>query len=82
MIDLLKPLAPLKFNRYSTIKNDKKLYFLYQRSFFCIRGQNIQKNAIPLNDVMFILAGVPGFEPGKCQIQSLVPYRLAIPQCA
>lgn len=25
MIDLLKPLAPLKFNRYSTIKNDKKI---------------------------------------------------------
>ena len=41
-----------------------------------------KKNAIPLNDVMFILAGVPGFEPGKCQIQSLVPYRLAIPQGA
>ncbi len=26
------------------------------------------------------LAGVLGFEPRKCQIQSLVPYRLAIPQ--
>jgi hypothetical protein len=26
------------------------------------------------------LAGVPGFEPGKCQIQNLVPYRLATPQ--
>ena len=26
------------------------------------------------------LAGVHGFEPWKCQIQSLVPYRLAIPQ--
>lgn len=28
----------------------------------------------------FLLAGVHGFEPWKCQIQSLVPYRLAIPQ--
>ena len=27
------------------------------------------------------MAGVLGFEPRKCQIQSLVPYRLAIPQC-
>ena len=26
------------------------------------------------------MAGVPGFEPGKCQSQSLVPYRLATPQ--
>ena len=26
------------------------------------------------------MAGVLGFEPRKCQIQSLVPYRLAIPQ--
>ena len=26
------------------------------------------------------MAGVPGFEPGECQSQSLVPYRLAIPQ--
>lgn len=28
------------------------------------------------------MAGVLGFEPRKCQIQSLMPYRLAIPQCA
>lgn len=27
-----------------------------------------------------LLAGVPGFEPGKCQIQSLMPYHLATPQ--
>ena len=27
------------------------------------------------------MAGVLGFEPRKCQIQSLMPYRLAIPQC-
>ena len=26
------------------------------------------------------MAGVPGFEPGKCRSQSPVPYRLAIPQ--
>ena len=26
------------------------------------------------------MAGVPGFEPGECQSQSLMPYRLAIPQ--
>ncbi len=26
------------------------------------------------------LAGVPGFGPGRCQSQSLMPYRLAIPQ--
>ena len=26
------------------------------------------------------MAGVPGFEPGRCQIQSLMPYHLAIPQ--
>lgn len=28
------------------------------------------------------MAGVLGFEPRKCQIQSLMPYRLAIPQYA
>ena len=28
------------------------------------------------------MAGGLGFEPRKCQIQSLMPYRLAIPQCA
>jgi hypothetical protein len=27
------------------------------------------------------MAGVEGIEPSKCQIQSLMPYRLAIPQC-
>ena len=27
------------------------------------------------------MAGVPGFEPGRCQIQSLMPYHLATPQC-
>ena len=32
------------------------------------------------SDSRFLLAGVLGFEPRKCQIQSLVPYRLAIPQ--
>ena len=26
------------------------------------------------------MAGVPGFEPGRWQSQSLLPYRLAIPQ--
>ncbi len=26
------------------------------------------------------IAGVPGFEPGKCWDQNPVPYRLAIPQ--
>ena len=26
------------------------------------------------------MAGAPGIEPGKCQSQSLVPYRLAMPQ--
>ena len=26
------------------------------------------------------MAGVAGFEPGKCRSQSPVPYRLAIPQ--
>lgn len=26
------------------------------------------------------MAGVLGFEPRKCQIQSLMPYHLAIPQ--
>ena len=30
--------------------------------------------------LFFILAGVGGFEPPKCQSQSLVPYRLATPQ--
>lgn len=35
----------------------------------------------PLNKGLnFNMAGVLGFEPRKCQIQSLVPYRLAIPQ--
>ena len=29
---------------------------------------------------LFILAGVQGFEPRKCQSQSLMPYRLATPQ--
>ena len=29
---------------------------------------------------VFSLAGAPGFEPGKCQIQSLMPYRLAMLQ--
>ncbi len=28
----------------------------------------------------FCLAGIDGFEPSKCQSQSLVPYRLAISQ--
>lgn len=31
---------------------------------------------------LFSMAGVQGFEPWKCQIQSLMPYRLAIPQVA
>ena len=31
-------------------------------------------------DFIFYMAGGLGFEPRKCQIQSLVPYRLAIPQ--
>ena len=26
------------------------------------------------------MAGVPGFEPGRCHSQSVMPYRLAIPQ--
>ena len=26
------------------------------------------------------MAGAPGFEPGGCQSQSLMPYRLAMPQ--
>ena len=26
------------------------------------------------------MAGAPGFEPRECQSQSLMPYRLAIPQ--
>jgi hypothetical protein len=30
--------------------------------------------------LVIIMAGVPGFEPGQCQSQSLMPYRLAIPQ--
>ena len=30
--------------------------------------------------VLFAMAGVQGFEPRKCQSQSLMPYRLAIPQ--
>ena len=29
---------------------------------------------------LFKLAGAPGFEPGGCQSQSLMPYRLAMPQ--
>ena len=31
--------------------------------------------------IYFHMAGVRGFEPRKWQIQSLLPYRLAIPQC-
>ena len=30
--------------------------------------------------VLFVLAGMDGFEPSKCQSQSLVPYRLATSQ--
>ena len=29
---------------------------------------------------LFFLAGAQGFEPRKCQSQSLMPYRLAMPQ--
>ncbi len=41
-----------------------------------------KKNPVSRPGVECNMAGVLGFEPRKCQIQSLVPYRLAIPQCA
>lgn len=41
-----------------------------------------QKKVIETMTCIFFMAGVLGFEPRKCQIQSLMPYRLAIPQCA
>lgn len=41
----------------------------------------IKKDTKSLRIRIFQMAGVLGFEPRKCQIQSLVPYRLAIPQC-
>ena len=42
--------------------------------------KTIQKKPL-IRTAWFSMAGVLGFEPRKCQIQSLVPYRLAIPQC-
>ena len=36
--------------------------------------------ALPLGYTPKKMAGVTGFEPVKWQIQSLLPYRLAIPQ--
>ena len=38
------------------------------------------KEKSPPNGELFSLAGVQGFEPRKCQSQSLMPYRLATPQ--
>ena len=38
------------------------------------------KETLALSEGIFILAGVPGFEPGKCRSQRPMPYRLAIPQ--
>ena len=63
--------------------NSAKLRVLYRQN----TGGNVgivsemQKKTENLFSVLG-MAGVLGFEPRKCQIQSLMPYRLAIPQCA
>ena len=41
---------------------------------------HLYKKSRQYRRLILFMAGVLGFEPRKCQIQSLVPYRLAIPQ--
>ena len=56
-----------------------KLFRELRLSFFCFKnGKKKTENSFSVIG----MAGVLGFEPRKCQIQSLMPYRLAIPQCA
>ena len=57
-----------------------------QRSYFTWRSQislaarriSLKKDQLT-SELVFFLAGAQGFEPRKCQSQSLMPYRLAMP---
>ena len=60
----------------------------YEPYLCCVATQSGRTNAIRAKTkqkghrfgVLIVLAGMDGFEPSKCQSQSLVPYRLATSQ--
>ena len=81
---------PTDYHFFMQIKKRKpgflfKMFYLYKKNGWgnWIRTSEMadsESAALPLGYTPKKMAGVTGFEPVKWQIQSLLPYRLAIPQ--
>ena len=53
-----------------------EMMLTFGQMMLCLTAQMKKSKPIGLD----FLAGAQGFEPRKCQSQSLMPYRLAMPQ--